>query len=144
MIWRRQEISLTRALGRSPAVVLLGPRQIGKTTLARQIADRTPGSIYLDLERQADARRLDDADAFLRSHLGRLVVLDEVHRAPHPFEILRSVIDEGRRQGHRHSQFLLLGSASPPPPHGRCIRKPGRTHGNCRSGTDRPDRSRPN
>ena len=113
VIQRRQEISLIRALGRSPAVVLLGPRQIGKTTLASQIADRTPGSVYLDLERQADALRLDDADAFLRSHLGRLVVLDEVHRAPHLFEVLRGVIDAGRRQGHRHGQFLLLGSASP-------------------------------
>jgi predicted AAA+ superfamily ATPase len=113
MIERRQESQLLRALGRSPAVVLLGPRQVGKTTLARLIADRTPGSLYLDLERPADARRLDDADEFLRSHLGRLVVLDEVHRAPHLFETLRGVIDEGRRQGHRHGQFLLLGSASP-------------------------------
>ena len=113
MIERRQEADLLRALGRSPAVVLLGPRQIGKTTLARQVAERTPGSIYLDLERQADIRRLDDADAFLRSNLGRLVVLDEVHRTPQLFEVLRGVIDEGRRQGHRNGQFLLLGSASP-------------------------------
>ncbi len=113
MIERRQEANLLRALGRSPAVVLLGPRQIGKTTLARQVAERTPGSIYLDLERQADIRRLDDADAFLRSNLGRLVVLDEVHRTPQLFEVLRGVIDEGRRQGHRNGQFLLLGSASP-------------------------------
>jgi len=113
VIERRQEADLLRALGRSPAVVLLGPRQIGKTTLARQVAERTPGSIYLDLERQADIRRLDDADAFLRSNLGRLVVLDEVHRTPQLFEVLRGVIDEGRRQGHRNGQFLLLGSASP-------------------------------
>jgi len=113
VIERRQEANLLRALGRSPAVVLLGPRQIGKTTLARQVAERTPGSIYLDLERQADIRRLDDADAFLRSNLGRLVVLDEVHRTPQLFEVLRGVIDEGRRQGHRNGQFLLLGSASP-------------------------------
>lgn len=113
VIPRRQEAPLVHALGRSPAVAVLGPRQIGKTTLARQIADHTPGSLYLDLERPADARRLDDADAFLRSHLGRLVVLDEVHRAPHLFETLRGVIDEARRQGHRHGQFLLLGSASP-------------------------------
>ena len=92
---------------------LLGPRQVGKTTLARDIAEDRPGSVYLDLERPADARRLDDADAYLRTHLGRLVVLDEVHRAPGLFAVLRGVIDEGRRQGHRTGQFLLLGSASP-------------------------------
>lgn len=55
----------------------------------------------------------EDADAFLRDRLGTLVVLDEVHRVPHLFETLRGVIDEGRRQGHRSGQFLLLGSASP-------------------------------
>lgn len=113
VIRRRHEAQIRQALERSPATALLGPRQIGKTTLARDIADRTPGSVYLDLERPADARRLDDADAFLRSQLGRLVVLDEVHRVPHLFEILRGVIDEGRRQGHRYGQFLLLGSTSP-------------------------------
>jgi predicted AAA+ superfamily ATPase len=69
--------------------------------------------LYLDLERPSDARKLDDADAFLRDHLGHLVVLDEVHRAPGLFDVLRGVIDEGRRQGFRTGQFLLLGSASP-------------------------------
>lgn len=86
---------------------------MGKTTLARDVADHHPGSTYLDLERPADLRRLADADTYLREHLGRLVVIDEVHRAPGLFEILRGVIDEGRRQGYRQGQFLLLGSASP-------------------------------
>ena len=95
------------------AVVLLGPRQVGKTTLVRQIADeRGETAIYLDLERPADLRRLDDADAYLRAQQGKLVVIDEIHRAPGLFAILRGVIDENRRAGHRTGQFLLLGSAS--------------------------------
>lgn len=104
---------MRQALSTFPATCLLGPRQVGKTTLALAIAAEHPGAVYLDLERPADARRLDDADAYLREHLGRLVVLDEVHRAPGLFEILRGVIDEGRRRGDRTGQFLLLGSASP-------------------------------
>jgi predicted AAA+ superfamily ATPase len=96
-----------------PAVVLLGPRQIGKTTLAREVADHWPaGAVYLDLERPQDLRRLSDADAFLRMQAPRLTVLDEVQRTPELFEVLRSVIDENRRAGFRNGQFLLLGSAS--------------------------------
>ncbi|MFZ1102163.1 MAG: AAA family ATPase [Hyphomicrobiaceae bacterium] len=77
-------------LAAQPAVVLLGPRQVGKTTLARQIADERNGAaIYLDLERPADLRRLDDADAYLRAQQGRLVVIDEIHRAPGLFAVLR-------------------------------------------------------
>lgn len=113
VIERRIRPHLERALSTFPAVALLGPRQVGKTTLALQVAEERPGTVYLDLERPADARRLEDADAFLRSHAGRLVVLDEVHRAPRLFEVLRGVIDEGRRQGYRAGQFLLLGSAAP-------------------------------
>ncbi len=97
----------------SAGVALLGPRQIGKTTLARDLADSWPtGSRYLDLERPADRRRLDDADSYLRAQAPRLVVLDEVHRMPDVFEVLRGVIDDNRRAGHRNGQFLLLGSAS--------------------------------
>lgn len=96
-----------------PAVVLLGPRQVGKTTLARHIVDeRSNQAIYLDLERPADRRRLNDADAYLRAQAGKLVVIDEIHRAPALFETLRGIIDERRRVGERAGHFLLLGSAS--------------------------------
>jgi uncharacterized protein len=94
-------------------VVLVGPRQIGKTTLARLTADRFgAGAFYLDLERPADRRRMEDPDSFLRQQAPKLVVLDEVHRLPALFEVLRGVIDDNRAAGFSTAQFLLLGSAS--------------------------------
>ena len=103
-----------------PAVALMGPRQVGKTTLARAIADaggqpgRGPGSkgLYLDLENPADREKLADARGYLSRHRGRLVVLDEIHRTPGLFEVLRGLIDDRIRAGDRTGQFLLLGSAS--------------------------------
>lgn len=112
MIPRHAKTLLNQTLARSPAVALLGPRQVGKTTLARGIAAATANSVYLDLERAADRARLADADAFLEPLAGCLVVIDEVHRAPRLFEELRGLIDRRRYAGHRTGQFLLLGSAS--------------------------------
>jgi predicted AAA+ superfamily ATPase len=113
MIFRKYQSILQEKLAHMPALVLLGPRQVGKTTLARQLAEAWPGgSVYLDLERPADRRRLDDADSYLRAQQGKLVILDEIHRAPDLFEILRGIIDDNRQAGWRHGQFLLLGSAS--------------------------------
>lgn len=113
MLYRRIQSAVEHALGDLPTVVLLGPRQVGKTTLARRIA-AVPGAdaLYLDLERPADRRRLEDADAFLRAQRRGLVVLDEIHRSPALFETLRGIIDDRRAVGDRAGHFLLLGSAS--------------------------------
>ncbi|MDP3795808.1 MAG: ATP-binding protein [Polaromonas sp.] len=114
MIPRNIESTLrTRLATVVPAVVLLGPRQVGKTTLARKIAADWPGgAVYLDMERPADRRRLDDADAYLRAQNGKLVVIDEIQRAPGLFEVLRGIIDDRRATGERFGHFLLLGSAA--------------------------------
>lgn len=113
MIDRQVLSQLQSKLQQAPAVVLLGPRQVGKTTLALEAARDWPqDSVYLDLERPADRMRLDDADGFLRMQGDKLVILDEIHRMPGLFEILRGIIDERRRSGQRFGHFLLLGSAS--------------------------------
>lgn len=111
MIERRVKSELIARLDESPAVALLGPRQVGKTTLAHEMADERP-SIYLDLESDRDRAKLTDPELYLENHEDKLVILDEVHRLPDLFQLLRGLIDRGRRKGLRTGRFLLLGSAS--------------------------------
>ena len=111
MIERRISQALRKALGRQAAVALIGPRQVGKTTLALDIAGKSE-ALYLDLEIGAERAKLADPALFLRSYENRLVILDEIHRTPELFSELRGLIDQGRRRGRRTGRFLILGSAS--------------------------------
>ena len=111
MIERHAYSGLRKALGRQAAVALIGPRQVGKTTLALDIAEKSD-ALYLDLEANADRAKLADPALFLKPYEDRLVVLDEIHRVPELFSELRGLIDQGRRRGRRTERFLILGSAS--------------------------------
>ena len=111
MFTRHASQPLQQELAHMPAVALLGPRQVGKTTLALEVARERP-SLYLDLESERDRAKLAEPELYLASHLDKLVILDEVHRAPALFPVLRGLIDQARRQGQRQGLYLLLGSAS--------------------------------
>ena len=111
MFSRHIHAQLLDSIEAAPAVALLGPRQVGKTTLALEVAKTRP-SVYLDLQSERDRAKLDQAELYLQDHLGQLVILDEVHRAPGLFPVLRGLIDQARREGKRSGQYLLLGSAS--------------------------------
>jgi predicted AAA+ superfamily ATPase len=111
MIQRRLQPQLEQLLATYPAVALLGPRQAGKTTLALDLAEHF-SAMYLDLESAIDRAKLQNAELYLAEHRDKLVILDEVQRAPGLFQNLRGLIDQGRRQEHRYGRFLLLGSAS--------------------------------
>jgi predicted AAA+ superfamily ATPase len=111
VLLRRVASEVTDLLKHSPAVALVGPRQVGKTTMALAVADGRP-STYLDLESPADRARLAEPELYFADHADELVVLDEIHRRPGLFETLRGVIDRGRREGRGPGRFLLLGSAS--------------------------------
>ncbi len=100
-----QEIEL------NPAVVLLGARQVGKTTLAKNIAKQIP-SVYLDLESPSALARLVDSENYFYENSDKLIILDEIQRLPEIFTVLRGVIDSNCQKGKEGTQFLLLGSAS--------------------------------
>ncbi len=108
-IKRHLEDKIVAALRANPAVALLGPRQCGKSTLARKLAERLPRFLYLDLESDADLNKLGQPELFFQNNADRLVCLDEIQRLPHLFPVLRSILDRQERNG----QLLLLGSASP-------------------------------
>jgi predicted AAA+ superfamily ATPase len=111
MIDRKIYPFLKEALARQAAVVLMGPRQVGKTTLAQELG-KEESSIYLDLEWPEDRQKLENPGLFFGKHEDKLVILDEIHRVPEIFQPLRTIIDQGRRKNKGTGRFLLLGSAS--------------------------------
>ena len=113
MIERNLTPKLLETLSYSPAIALIGPRQVGKTTLALEAAKASGQPfIYLDLESEIDRAKLAQAELYLSDQADKLIILDEIHRLPGLFPILRGQIDRNRREGRRSGQYLLLGSAS--------------------------------
>ncbi len=111
MIDRRTEKIVLDTLESNSTVALTGPRQVGKTTLAINIAKKGP-SIYLDLEDKLDLQRIGDIKAFHKENRDKLIILDEIQRLPEIFPELRGIIDAERRRENRNGLFLFLGSAS--------------------------------
>lgn len=111
MIARRLEANIQEVLLRSASMALIGPRQVGKTTLALEVADRMP-SVYLDLENPLDLAKVRDITIFHQDNRDKLIILDEVQRLPEVFAPIRGIIDQERRRGKKSGMFLFLGSAS--------------------------------
>jgi len=109
MIQRIAEERIRHLLSGFPCVGLIGPRQVGKTTLAKEIGKSFDRVIYLDLELNSDLVKLEDAETYLRQFQEHLIIIDEVQRKPDLFPVIRALIDQDRRPG----RFILLGSASP-------------------------------
>jgi predicted AAA+ superfamily ATPase len=111
MIVRYKTLELDELLSSFPAVVLIGPRQVGKTTLAYELVNQQK-ALYLDLEAPSDLAKLNQPEDYLIRHSDKLVILDEIHRVPNLFPVLRGLIDKYKREGNTNGSFLLLGSAS--------------------------------
>lgn len=111
MIERFLQNTLLKSLNSNASVCLLGPRQIGKTTLAHDVTAQL-NAIYRDLENPRDLDQVRDIGLFVEQYPDKLIILDEVQRTPEIFAPLRGIIDQRRRDGFRHGQFLFLGSAS--------------------------------
>jgi len=111
MINRRIEKLVEETLRWSASVALMGPRQVGKTTIALNISEKGH-AVYLDLENKVDLQKIQDIGAFHLQNRNQLIIMDEVQRAPQLFSDLRGIIDKERRRGHKFGQFLFLGSAS--------------------------------
>ncbi len=110
MIARNAENEIFDILSEYPAIGIIGPRQVGKTTLARHVGSKlNREALYLDLELPEDEAKLQQPSLFLNQHRDKCVILDEIQRMPALFPVLRSLIDQDRKPG----RFILLGSASP-------------------------------
>lgn len=105
---RALSIEIKESLDCFPVVAILGPRQCGKTTLAKELIENYPDSIYLDLELQTDLQKLEDAEFYLTKHVDKLICIDEIQLKPNLFPLLRAIIDQNRKP----RRFLILGSAS--------------------------------
>ena len=114
MIPRSLESNIVQALHTMPVVAILGPRQVGKTTLALEIANNQLDKevAYLDLELDSDLAKLNEPEDYLKRFENKLLIIDEVQRKPDLFRILRSLVDMRKRAGEKAGHFLLLGSAS--------------------------------
>jgi len=113
MIKREIQERLYGAIEAMPVVALLGPRQVGKTTLAIEVSHRVKKKAsYLDLESDSDFNKLADAEAYLKRFSDELLVIDEVQRKPDLFRIIRGIVDARKRKGEKAGHFLLLGSSS--------------------------------
>lgn len=107
-VQRQKEQELRRSLAANPVTAILGPRQCGKSTLARHCLAACRNILFLDLDLPSDARKLDEPELFLREHGDRLVCIDEIQLRPGIFPLLRALVDQDRRPG----RYVLLGSAS--------------------------------
>jgi len=106
---RKLESEIIRGIKYNPVIAILGPRQCGKSTLAKYIAGEISMEVlYLDLERPTDLQKLEDAEWFLGTQKNKLICLDEIQRKPELFPLIRSLVDEWGGNGH----FMVLGSAS--------------------------------
>ena len=100
---------IEQRLATMPAVAILGPRQCGKTTLAKALIKTLENAVYLDLQRRSDLNKLRDPEAFFEINSNKLICLDEIQRVPELYAEMRSRVDRHGGSG----QFLILGSASP-------------------------------
>ncbi|WP_339133627.1 MAG: ATP-binding protein [Candidatus Electrothrix sp. GW3-4] len=107
-IKRQQEKNVADSLASFPVTALLGPRQCGKSTLAKHLLSQRDDAVFLDLERPSDLRKLTDPELFFHTHRDKLICIDEVQVGPAIFPLLRATVDDDRRPG----RFFLLGSAS--------------------------------
>ncbi len=126
MLKRWIKDKLEQTMRHTPAVALLGPRQVGKTTLAQTITE-SRSSLYLDLENPEDLLKLSDPSAFLSLHGDKLVIVDEIQRLPDLFMILRGLIDRNRRNGRKWRAISSFGVSV----YGfaqAILRESGRTH----------------